>query len=272
MKVCVFGASGYVGASVYERLHQCENVQLIGADAKNHTNHDLVELDVNEPEMFSSFYKKEQPDVVIWSVMAGPDEYKLSDQGLLHLIAHLTPCTKLVYISSDFVFARGKGPYVETDPLQLMADDHALSRYANAKVKAERFIERELTNYAILRSGPVYGENAFGLRDTHTQKLVDEVAQNRPAAFRDDLIRTFVHIDDLVNIIVEMTQNKRTGIYHIGPDKQQSFYAFMKEQAELEGYNPELVVKEDRKLQMHIPENTALRTDRIRLVSRQKIR
>lgn len=271
-KICVFGANGYVGTSVFEALRQHEQAQVIGADANTEAVPGLVRLDVNDPERFSAFYKKERPDVVVWSVMAGPQEYELSDQGLLHLIAHLTPCTKLVYISSDFVFARGKGPYTEQDPLQLMPETYALSNYANAKIKAEKFIQRELTNYIILRSGPVYGENARGRLDVQTEKLERLAPLGKPAAYRDDLVRTFVHIDDLVKIVVEMSLNKRTGIYHVGRDKAQSFYEFMKEQAVERGYDPDLVVKEERKLQMNTPQNLGLITERIRTVIRQQIK
>src|SRR5699024_12022042 len=73
----------------------------------------LYKLEVNEPESFSRLYKNENPDVVIWSVMSGPDEYELMEQGFMHLLSHLTPDTKLVYMSSDLVFSDGNGPYEE---------------------------------------------------------------------------------------------------------------------------------------------------------------
>ncbi len=133
---------------------------------------DLHKLDVNEPESFSGFYKTMQPDVVVWSVMSGSYEDELINEGLFHLLTHLTPETKLVYLSTDFVFTDGNGPYTEADPTGKLPDEHVWSTYANAKVKAERLITKELTNYAILRAGPIYGKNSLGKRDERTEEMI----------------------------------------------------------------------------------------------------
>lgn len=178
MKVCVFGANGYVGSSVYKVLKDISGIEVSGTFLEEPSMFDdLVKLDVNEPESFSEYFKEEQPDVVVWSVMAGPNEHELTDQGLIHLITHLTPETKLIYLSSDFVYSAGNGPYKEEDPLSTLPEDHTFSNYTNAKVKAERLIDKELTNYAILRAGPIYGENEIGKLDERTDKLAYHCVQ-----------------------------------------------------------------------------------------------
>ncbi|ASN04004.1 sugar nucleotide-binding protein [Virgibacillus necropolis] len=275
MKICVFGASGYVGASIYEKLKHVPEATVVGTYLSEPALIDeLYKLDVNEPESFSNFFKNEKPDVVVWAVMSGPNEHKLTDQGLMHLMTHLTPQTKLVYISSDFVFSHGDGPYSEEDPLSNLPDDHSFSNYTNAKVKAERLIDKEFSNYVVLRAGPIYGENEVGKLDDRTDRLSYHLSSNQPIDFRDDLIRTFVHIEDLTNVIEEMVFNDVTGIYHVGPDKQQSFYEFMKASAQLMGYDETLVIKgsEQEEVDTEIPKNTSLTTNKIKEVSDQKFR
>ncbi|MBT2215254.1 sugar nucleotide-binding protein [Virgibacillus dakarensis] len=267
MKVCVFGANGYVGASVYRRLYHSDTDEVVGTYLQEPAILEgLYKLDVNEPESFSNFYKKENPDVVVWTVMSGPNEHKLTDQGLIHLITHLTPQTKLVYISSDFVFSDGNGPYEEDDPLSNLPDDHSFSNYANGKVKAERLIDNELTNYIILRAGPIYGENGIGKLDERTDQLSYHLRSGNPIEFRDDLIRTFVHIDDLTKAIDVMVHNDVTGVYHVGPEEKQSFYEFMKQMAKQMGYDDRLVKKgsEIEKVDTEIPKNTSLITEKIK--------
>lgn len=275
MKICVFGASGYVGASVYKKLKHAPEATVVGTYLDEPALFDeLYKLDVNEPESFSDFYKKEKPDVVVWAVMSGPNEYQLTDQGLIHLLTHLTPQTKLVYISSDFVFSHGDGPYSEEDPLSNLPDDHSFSNYTNGKVKAERLIDKELSNYVILRAGPIYGENAVGKLDDHTDRLSYHLSSNQPMDVRDDLIRTFVHIEDLTNVIEKMVFNDVKGSYHVGPDKQQSFYEFMKASANQMGYDGTLVFKgsEQEKVDTEIPKNTSLKTEKIKEVTSQRFR
>src|SRR5699024_399028 len=125
-----------------------------------------------------------------------------------------------------------------------LPEDHLYSNYANAKVKAEHFITKELSNYVILRAGPIYGENKIGKLDERTDKLAYHLRSGKPISFRDDLIRTFVHVDDLAAVIIEMTQNEVTGTYHAGPDRSESFYSFMHDMAKQFGYDRTLVEKE----------------------------
>lgn len=275
MKICVFGASGYVGSSIYERLKHAAEATVVGTylgDAA--LSDELYQLDVNEPESFSNFFKNEKPDVVVWAAMSGPNEHKLTDQGIMHLLTHLTPQTKLVYISSDFVFSHGDGPYSEDDPLSNLPNDHSFSNYANGKVKAERLIDKEFSNYVVLRAGPIYGKNAVGKLDERTENLIYHLRTGEPIAFRDDLIRTFVHIEDLTNVLEEMVSNDVKGVFHVGPNTQQSFYAFMKARARDMGYDETLVIKgsEKEELDKEIPKNTSLNTGNINEVTSQQFR
>ncbi|WP_235792466.1 sugar nucleotide-binding protein [Virgibacillus salidurans] len=275
MKVVVFGASGYVGTSVYKLLENQSDIEVVGTYLETKPVFDeLHKLDINEPESFSDFFKKENPDVVIWSVMNGPNEYELTDQGLLHLITHLTPATKLIYISSDFVYSDGKGPYTEEDSLSTLPDDHIYSNYTNAKVKAERFIKNELSNYMILRAGPVYGENQIGKLDARTDELSYHLRSGQPIAFRGDLIRTFVHVEDLANTIAELVPKDITGIYNTGPSTNKSFYEFMSGMAEQLGYDASLVEKasEYEEADEEVPKDTSLVTEKITDIVNQRFR
>ncbi|MGM8364727.1 sugar nucleotide-binding protein [Virgibacillus sp. W0181] len=264
MKVCIFGASGYVGESVYERLSENRSIQTVGTYLENEgqNKHDrLIKLDINDPESFSNFYKRENPDVVVWSVMAGVGEHQLTDQGLMHVITHLTPETKFIYISSDLVFAEGNGPYQVNDPISTFPDDHFLSEYANAKVKAERLIDNEISNYAILRTGPIYGKNRVGMWDSPTNDMVMRLKDNKVVSYRDDLIRTFTPVNDLTEKIVELVQNDQTGIFHIGEKKGKSFYEFKRELATKLGYDTDFIKKasEDEEPDHKHPQNISLK-------------
>ena len=266
MKVCVFGASGYVGASVYKRLKDKDALEVSGTYLDEPSLFDdLIKLDINEPESFSNYYKSEKPDVVVWSVMDGPNEHELTDNGLINLLTFLTPATKLIYISSDFVFSAGEGPYNEADSLSTLPDDHIYSTYTNAKVKAERLINHELSNYVILRAGPIFGENKIGKLDERTDKLSYHLRSGKAIAFRDDLIRTFVDVEDLADTIVQMVENDQVGTFHTGSGETKSYYEFMSAAAEQLGFNPNMVEKasEYEEADHEIPKNTALNTGKI---------
>ncbi|MGM8211466.1 sugar nucleotide-binding protein [Virgibacillus sp. W0430] len=264
MKVCIFGASGYIGESVFERLKDASSIETVGTflerEGEMKSEH-LTLLDINEPESFSDFYKKENPDVVIWSVMSGPEEHQLTDQGLMHVITHLTPETKLIYISTDLVFAEGKGPYKPEDPTSTFPDDHFLGKYANAKVKAERIIRNELTNYAIIRTGPVYGRNKAGNWDHLLNAFITDGNEGKTVSYRDDLIRTFTPIETLTDTIIDLVENKKTGLFHVGEKEGKSFYDFMRAMAIMLGYEPGQIIKasEQEEPDHKLPKNISLK-------------
>ncbi|RYG71790.1 NAD-dependent epimerase/dehydratase family protein [Lentibacillus lipolyticus] len=266
MKVCVFGASGYLGSDVYQLLKDDPRIETAGTYLEDPGElTDLHKLDINEPESFSGFYKTMQPDVVVWCATSGSGEHELINEGLLHLLAHLTPETKLVYLSTDFVFTDGKGPYTEEDSTGKLPDEHRWSTYANAKVKSERLIAKELTNYAILRAGPIYGKNRRGKRDKRTNKMMEALHQGKTVAYRDDLVRTFVHVRDLAEAVKAFATNDWQGIYHVGPRQQASYYAFMHRMASQLGYSTERLEKasENEFPDEEIPKNTGLITEKI---------
>lgn len=263
MKVCIFGASGYIGESVYIKLKENPSLQTIGTYLESEEGmqyEHFTKLDVNDPESFSTFYKEENPDVVVWSVLNGPKEHELTDQGLMHLITHLTPETKLVYVSTDLVFADGNGPYKPDDRISKLPNDHFLSVYANAKVKAERLIDNELINYAILRTGPVYGQNAAGKWDELLHDLFIHVREGKTVSYRDDLVRTFTPIEQLTKKIVQLVNTEQTGIFHVGEKEGRSFYHFMRSMAIERGDDPSRIKKslEEEEPDHKLPKNTSL--------------
>ncbi|MUV37451.1 dTDP-4-dehydrorhamnose reductase [Lentibacillus sp. JNUCC-1] len=266
MKICIFGADGYVGASVYKRAKNIPGAEVTGVDLLRQSPFSEVsQLDVNDPEAFSELYKQEDPDVVVWSVMSGFDEDRLIEQGLIHVINHLKPETKLVYMSTDFVFGEGDGPYTEEAPLSKLPEDHLFSTYNNAKVKAERLINNELNNFVILRAGPIYGENDVGKWDDRTEELLYQLRSGREIEQREDLVRTFVHVRDLADTIIDMVQNNDKGIYHVGPKTDKSYYEFMQTVAKENGFSPSLIKKDTKPEEpdYEIPKNTALDTQKI---------
>lgn len=66
MKICVFGASGYVGASVYQLLKEQDGVDVSGTTLEDAPSFEELDiLDINEPESFSDYFKRKDPDVAI---------------------------------------------------------------------------------------------------------------------------------------------------------------------------------------------------------------
>src|SRR5699024_9427252 len=89
-----------------------------------------------------------------------------------------------------------------------------------------------------------------------------------------DLIRTFVHVEDLAKVVIELVQNDVTGTYHVGASKRQSFYQFMQLTAERLGYDASFIEKgsEHEEADQDIPKNTSLITATTTAITCQRYR
>ncbi|SDK16768.1 sugar nucleotide-binding protein [Sediminibacillus albus] len=260
MRISVFGADGYLGTSIYHLLKQEESNKVSGTCFREPRETEGMEhVDINQPEAFSLFYKKHQPDIVIWALMDMENEELLVAQGLTHVITHLTTQTKFIYLSSHDIFSEGEGPYNEDDHPKKLPEDNPKAAYTNAKIKAERIIQKQLNDYIILRTGPLYGKNRAGELDKRSLLLEESLAKGEPIEKSDDLIRTFTHIDDITTAIAELTKANLTGIFHAGPQQHVSYQSFYRKRAMELGYDPGMVKAQPEKaLPSDIPMDTSL--------------
>ncbi|WP_077623518.1 sugar nucleotide-binding protein [Sediminibacillus massiliensis] len=266
MKICVFGADGYLGSAIYKILKEKGNFHVSGTYYQEpvHGLEDLEELDINQPEAFSTYYKNHEPDVVIWSLMNTEEEDVLVNEGLTHLITHLSPETKLIYLSSDFVFSAGEGPYSEEDQPKQLSEDNPRSVYVNGKIKAEKIIQKEIGNYLILRMGPLYGENLLGINDERSSKLEESLSAGENVFKSDLLIRSFAHVQDIAKAVVELVPQDLSGIFHMGPDQHASYHSFYRKRAQELSLDPGMVKEQPpEETDPSLPINTSLETKKL---------
>lgn len=67
MKYLIYGASGFLGGTIYEKLKQLGHT-VTGTYATNKTTNNLVHLDVSDTNEALNLYRKVKPDVIIWTI------------------------------------------------------------------------------------------------------------------------------------------------------------------------------------------------------------
>lgn len=242
MNILLLGASGYVGTAIYHRLASRPSVRLYGTEYRAQTTKEHMLLDVTQMEQVKACLAAAQPAIVIWALMG--QEERLIGRGLDNLLRVISPCTRLVYLSTDGVFGEGRGAYREEDATSETQSDSALAAYSNAKRKGEAMISERHPEHLIIRTGPVYGANPDGV-DRRTDTLVAALATGQPYGRADNVYRTFVHVDDLAAAIAELCEKDITGILHVGPSTKESHYTFSRKRAAKLGYSPEQVIVEN---------------------------
>jgi dTDP-4-dehydrorhamnose reductase len=140
VKVLVLGASGFLGRHVYEKLLG-NNLftETVGTSYLSRTEK-LESINVIDFHSFQEFYKKYNPDAVIWTLMSSSNEQQLIYKGLGNLLQIIDEQTKLIYVSTDGIFENGKGNFDEDDEPTYLDPKNPLSTYTNAKLDGEEMM------------------------------------------------------------------------------------------------------------------------------------
>ena len=143
--------------------------------------------------------------------------------------------TKMIQLSSDYVFDGAAGPYSEG------AMPNPINYYGKTKLAAENACIGSEINHAILRTMWLYGENRRG-RPSFVTWLVDQLATERPTRIVTDEIGNPTFLDDVAYGIIKVVERDLTGTVNIaGPDLMSRF-DFAKSVATVYDLDPELLI------------------------------
>lgn len=115
---------------------------------------------------------------------------------------------QFVYISTPMVFSGKKGNYKETDRTE------PLNYYGKTKNEAEQVV-LEYKNGLVLRVNPI-GIRPLGAHPSFIQWFVDMASNNRSFSLFTDVVINPVSTATLSGVLVEIIENFKPGILHIG--------------------------------------------------------
>ena len=178
MRILVTGSEGMLGRALLTSL-ESSNVEVVGTDIKSRKN----PLDITKPDVLSGFIKNIAPDVVIHSAAytdVDACELNLNNTYLINAegtksIAKICKDTGafLIYISTDFIFDGKKAsPYKEDDA------PSPINIYGRSKLQGEKYVQKLLEKYLIIRTSWLFGGNGRNFVDTIINKAVSGQSLN----------------------------------------------------------------------------------------------
>lgn len=231
LKVLVIGAGGYLGSNLLQYLTK-KQYDVFGTYHKLPFNSELQTQKCSSEDILNyrsieEIIQKVSPNIIIHAAglnsLAECEKnpnlaFKINVEGarnIIKAIKHVNPRIKLVFISSDYVFAGTKGNYKETDPV------NPQTYYGKTKVHVEKEISSNLQNFIICRTANVYGHGGNFFKFVY-----DSLTNNKPIEVYNDVTYTPTYISYFLDSIDRLLQQNFTGFIHIAGKESTTRYEF----------------------------------------------
>jgi dTDP-4-dehydrorhamnose reductase len=222
--ILVTGSNGLLGQKLTDLYLEKKDRKLI-ASGKGVNRHPTIsgyiyeKLDICNPVQLKAIFEKHKPDVVInAAAMTQVDDcesqQELCKQINIDAVKKLaTICSlhqsKLIHISTDFIFDGQKGNYTEEDT------PNPLSYYGWSKLEGEKVVQKHAKDYAILRTVLVYGVIKNLSRSNIVLWAVNALKKGVPIKVVNDQWRTPTLAEDLATGCYLAESKNAQGIFNI---------------------------------------------------------
>jgi dTDP-4-dehydrorhamnose reductase len=148
--------------------------------------------------------------------------------------------SRLIQVSTDFVFSGTDGPYDED------ARPNPVNYYGRSKLAAENHARAAgHQRWAIARTVLVYGAGRRLSRDNIVLWLIDRMSRGKTVRMVTDQYRTPTYAPDLADGVERIVRFGKSGVYHLSGRECMSIFEMAKRVAEFFGFDPSLVQPTD---------------------------
>ncbi len=247
-KILVTGANGLLGQKATEIFRNESAHELILTDLHDNAfdskGFDYFPMDITKKEEVKDAVKKYLPDIIIntaaYTNVDGCEtdremSWKVNVDSVKHfIIASRVNSSKIIHISTDYVFDGKSGNYSES------SKPNPLSYYGKSKLASENALITSGINFAIVRTMIIYGTGK-NLRPNFAVWLINMLSEKNQVTIVDDQFGMPTMVDDLGWSLVKMVDLNKSGLYHICGGEYLSRYEFAIKLAEAFELNENLI-------------------------------
>ena len=233
MKIIVTGAKGQLGYDVVLQLKKCGHTTIEA---------DLPELDITDKSAVEAFFESNNPDGVIHcaaytNVDGAEAEKELCEKINFIGTENVAECckkhnTKLIYISTDYVFD-GKG----TEPFETDSATAPCNFYGKTKLMGEKAVTGICDKYFIVRISWVFGSNGKNFVKT----MLRLSKERNELTVVCDQIGSPTYTPDLAVLLCDMIETEKYGVYHATNEGFCSWAEFAAEIMKLSGVGTKII-------------------------------
>lgn len=222
-KVLLTGANGLLGQAVISIFSRESDFDVIATSVEPELyveagNYRYEQLDVTVKENVKKAVKKHNPDVIVnCAAFTDVDKceterelcWKLNVDAVKNLIiSSRISDSKVIHISTDYIFDGKNGPYTED------STPNPVSFYGRSKFASENALTTSGIDYVILRTIVLYGIGNK-VKSNFALWLINNLSMNKPVNIVTDQIGNTTVSDDLAYGILKCAEQDAYGIYNI---------------------------------------------------------
>lgn len=249
-KILITGGSGLLGQ--YLNISISEKFDLLTTylnNIGNCTGFQAEKIDVRDNKKLREIFSSFKPEVLIHTaaitnpvIKTGQSEKDYFDVNVTATknLAELSDRfgAKLIYVSTDLVYAGYRGSMLKEDAKLIPA-----SLYAETKLMGEVKIKDTFDNFIILRTALLYG---FGLYHSrcHFHNIYENLKNNKSVKLFTDQFRTPILLEEATTIIAKLAlMNIKGETINLGGKERVSRYELGDLLCEIAGFDKSLLQK-----------------------------
>ena len=246
-RILVTGANGLLGQKLCGLLNEFAHNDIRFMATAHTPNGNQVQLDITNQTQVNTVLSEFNPTHIInaaayTQVDLAEDEqekcYAVNVTGVQNLVDAIEQHklnSKLIHISTDFIFDGKRGGYVETDT------PNPVNYYGASKLEGETVIKNSSIDYAILRTMLLYGVVPDKSKSNIVLWLYDKLSNGESVKLVNDQIRNPTLAEDLAQACWLVIEHDATGIFHTAGKECMSIYEMGVKIAEFFDFDKNLI-------------------------------
>jgi dTDP-4-dehydrorhamnose reductase len=275
LKIIITGGSGLLGQYLnLAASGKYDILTIYNSNPGNCLRFNSAKTDLRDEDRFNKLFAEYKPNIVIHSAaitnpIPNPDQssklyYDVNVKAAKNLAGLCEKFnSKLIYISTDLVYAGYRGSMLKEDAKLIPA-----SLYAETKLMGEIKIHETFENYIILRTSLLYG---FGLNHSrcHFHNMFEDLKNKKPVKLFIDQYRTPISLTEAAKITFEIINKDVEGeIINLGGKQRVSRFELGEILCNEAGFDNSLLEKIRMSAVPQLPkvEDVSLNTDKLQSI------
>ena len=219
MKILVIGGSGVIGFETVKKLKQLGHSVFYTYYQNKIPISNGFSLDITDKNSILEIFEKILPDIVIHTTaitnvdLCEIDQKLATDVNITGTSNIISACiknkSKLVYISTSFVFDGSKNKYSEEDIT------NPATFYGHTKDKSEKLVKNSGLPFLILRTDLPYGLKEKWQHTNSVLRVIDTVNSGKILNEITDWYNKPTFVPNFVDIMIELLMKQEVGIFHV---------------------------------------------------------